>query len=688
VSDDHSPNLKKSHLAGNHWPSEKTIALVGIILIVLLAGWLRLGNLESIGYGNHYYTATVESMLKSWHNFFFVSAEPGGAVSVDKPPVGFWIQAVFAWFLGVNGLAVVLPEIIAGLASVVLVFHLVRRTFGTAAGLLAGLALAITPVVGATDRNNTIDSLLILTLLLAAWAWIKARGTSRMRFLLLGAALVGIGFNIKMLQAFLPLPAFFGLYLLGAREKFGRKIFKLFLAGLLLLVISLSWVTIVDLVPASERPYVGSSSDNSEWTLAIGYNGLSRLFGMGRNGGGAVTRPAANAIPNPVRPNRQAPAAGDNPTQFNPPVGPGNAPPAGLNRPGGAGMNTLGQPGILRLITGSLSKETSWLLPPALFGLLALVLGKFSWPLNARCQAAILWGGWLLTAGIFFSVASFFHEYYLAMLGAPMAALAGIGMIELWQWLQKKGWLGMAALAILAGMTLALQFIIAGNYLSVISWQPWVWALAALGIIAAFLAALLKNSTLLKIGFCLLLAAMLVTPLVWSVFTMQYSSVNQSLPAAFNGSMRGLENRGGLQINQPLLNYLQVNTQGIEYLMAVPSSMQGADYVLATGRPVLYMGGFNGSDAVVSAADLQFLVDNDRLRYIYLSPAAGNAQSQNEIYRWVVNSCKNVSGFETQTANMGNPDGTGGAPGGMGPSGGPGMVGRGFTQIALYDCAR
>ena len=224
---DRTLNHKKQNENKFHWPSEKTIAIIGIILIVLLAAWLRFSNLESIGYGNHYYTATVESMLKSWHNFFFVSAEPGGSVSVDKPPVGFWIQAVFAYFLGVNGIAVVLPEIIAGLLSVVLVFHLVRRSFGNAAGLLAGLALAITPVVVATDRNNTIDSLLIFTLLLAAWAWIKAAETSRMRYLILGAVLVGIGFNIKMLQAFLPLPAFFGLYLFGAKEKFGRKILKL-----------------------------------------------------------------------------------------------------------------------------------------------------------------------------------------------------------------------------------------------------------------------------------------------------------------------------------------------------------------------------------------------------------------------------------------------------------------------------
>ena len=667
------------------WHREKVLAIIGIILILLLAVWLRFSNLDSIGYGNHYYTATVKSLLQSWHNFFFVSAEPGGSVSVDKPPVGFWIQAVSAYFLGVNGFAVVLPEIIAGLLSVVLVFHLVRRSFGTAAGLMAGLALAITPVVVATDRNNTIDSLLILTLLLAAWAWIKATETSRMRFLLLGATLVGIGFNIKMLQAFLPLPAFIALYFLGAREKIGRKILKLALAGVLLVVISLSWVTIVDLVPADQRPYVGSSSDNSEWTLAIGYNGLSRLFGMGRNRGGPLTRPTVPGnLPFQPRPNQPLPRPGDNPGQMNPINPPVNA--GRVNRPGG-GMMNFGQPGALRLVVGPLSKEASWLLPVALLGLLTLlVISKVSWPLDERRLAAVLWGGWLLTAGVFFSIATFFHEYYLAMLGAPMAALVGIGLKDLWQLLQKNKWLGGLLLLLLAIATLALQWNIAKSFLADLSWLPWVWAVAGVGGIAVLLSILLKKQALQAPGVVLVIAALLITPLLWSAWTMQHSSVNQSLPAAFNGTTRELQNRGGLQVNQALLRFLQANTQGMEYLMAVPSSMQGADYVLATGRPVLYMGGFNGSDTVVGAEDLEYLVEEGRLRFIYFA-AGGNNQRQNDIQDWVVDNCRSVSRFNTQTSNFGNPDGTGGAPGGMGPAGGPGMPGQNNVPIALYDCA-
>src|SRR5258708_6334762 len=256
-------------------------AAVGAIL--LLAAGLLFYNLNALGYANHYYTAGVASMLQSWHNFFFVAAEPGASVSIDKPPVGLWLQAISAYFLGVNGFAMVLPEILCGLAAIVVLYHLVRRSFGAVAGLLAALVLAITPIVVATDRNNTIDSSLILTLLLATWAFIKATESGRLRYLLLGALLVGIGFNIKMLQAYLPLPAFYALYFLGARTTFWRKLCSLALASVLLLAVSFAWIAVVDLTPASQRPYVGSSGTNSELNLAIGYNGLQRLIGMGGN---------------------------------------------------------------------------------------------------------------------------------------------------------------------------------------------------------------------------------------------------------------------------------------------------------------------------------------------------------------------------------------------------------------------
>ncbi len=223
-----------------------------LVAIVLLAAGLRLTNLTALGFANHYYAAAVKSMLESWHNFFFVAAEPGGSVSVDKPPMGLWLQAISAKIFGLNTFGLLFPQLLAGLLSVVLLYYLVKRKFGVPAGLLAGLVLAITPVVVATDRNNTMDSTLIFTLLLAAWAYIKATETTRLRYLMLGGILVGIGFNIKMLEAYLPLPAFLLMYFLGAHEGWWRKLSKFFLSTIVLLVVSFSWALAVDFTPADQ----------------------------------------------------------------------------------------------------------------------------------------------------------------------------------------------------------------------------------------------------------------------------------------------------------------------------------------------------------------------------------------------------------------------------------------------------
>src|SRR5512147_1415046 len=190
--------LKKTILPG------VTIATVSVVIIMLLSLGLHLYNIQSIGDANAYYTAAVKSMLMSWKNFFFVVAEPGGSVTVDKPPLGLWIEAVFAYFLGVSGFSVSLPNIIAGILGIPLLYAMVKKYMGELAGLVAALVMAFTPVLVATNRNNTMDGMLVFLLLLAAWAFIRATETGKLRWLLVGALTVGLGFNIKMLQAFLP----------------------------------------------------------------------------------------------------------------------------------------------------------------------------------------------------------------------------------------------------------------------------------------------------------------------------------------------------------------------------------------------------------------------------------------------------------------------------------------------------
>jgi len=222
-------------------------------------------------------------------------------VSIDKPPLGFWLQAASAKIFGFTPFSIFLPQALAGVLSVVVLYHLVQRHFGVVAGLLAALALAISPISVVTNRNNTIDSTLVLVMLLGAWAVLRAAETGKLRWLLLCAVFVGLGFNIKMLEAYLVVPAYGLLYLLAAPRRIWVRIGQLALAALLLLTISLSWAVAVDLTPASQRPYVGSSQDNSELSLAIGYNGIQRLLGLfgvgGRNAGSSTSGNTTRQFP-------------------------------------------------------------------------------------------------------------------------------------------------------------------------------------------------------------------------------------------------------------------------------------------------------------------------------------------------------------------------------------------------------
>lgn len=606
--------------------------------IMALAGYLRLAHIADLGYANHYYTAAITSIGQSWHNFFFLAAEPGAALSVDKPPVGLWLQALSAQLFGINGFAMVLPQIVAGLLAILTLYRLVGRPFGPAAGLLAALALAITPVSVAIDRNNTMDSALILSLLLAAWAWSAAAETGRLRHLLLGAALVGIGFNIKMLQALLPLPAFYALYLLGARLPAGRKTLNLALATLVLAGVALAWALAVELTPSGRRPYIGSSATNSMVDLMLDYNGMKRLLGQDGALGTAGGRGA----------------------------GWGQAAP------------DLSNPDPLRLFKPALGKEASWLLPFGLVGLLALAASRSGRvPAPHAGSAALLWGGWLLSALVFFSLAEFFHEYYLAMLAPPLAALVGIGTVLLSRLAVIRPWLAGGLLIMGGGATLALQQNTLAVFDPAAGWRPLPPILAALGGATLLLASGRRSAGGWRIGAALTLGALHIAPLIWAAQTMLNPSANQSLPGAYAGAAR--RPPAGLEVNQALLDYLAPRTQAARYLFAVPTAMQGADYVIATGRPVLYLGGFLGIDPVVSAADLARLVAGGELRYVYwgasAGPPVGNAA---QITAWIAAACQPVGGFDSVAQNFGAPGGT---------TARPGPIVRGGYAIRLYDCA-
>src|SRR6266516_5954962 len=446
------------------WLAWHRLALMGITLVSIFMNFYQLG---ANGYSS-YYPAAIRSMMDSWYNFFFAAYDPGGFVSIDKPPVGFWLEVASAKLFGFNSVSILLPQALAGVLSVLLLYYLVRRHFGVVAGLLAALALALNPISILTNRNVTIDSTLTLVLLLGAWTVLKAAETGRLRWLLLTAFIVGIGFNIKTLEAYLVVPAYGLLYLLAAPKSIWKRIGHLALAGVVLLVVSFSWIAAVDLTPASQRPYVDSTQDNSELSLALGYNGIERLLGQfGRgfraNTPNRTTNAGRNRVP-PTNGNGGQTNTGRNVTgQQTTPGGGGFGGPGGIFATGG--------PGPLRLFTEPLGGQIVWLLPLAILGAVAL-----AWQRRPRLQSdrqqqsLVLWGAWLLTMGTFFSVAGFFHQYYMTEMAPAIAALFGIGLVTMWQDYRRAGWRGwLLPLALIA--TVAEQVYILTSYPA---WGQWM----------------------------------------------------------------------------------------------------------------------------------------------------------------------------------------------------------------------
>jgi len=681
----------------------RIIVAVGLGLVILLGAFLRLYQLGAYSIGNIYYAATVKSMLTSWHNFFFAAFEPGGSVSVDKPPLGFWIQALSAYFLGVNGFALALPNALAGVLSIPLLYSLVKKQFGVWAALIAALVLAVTPVAVSTERNNTIDGLLVFVLLLAVWAAWRSVASGKFRYLLLGAFIVGLGFNIKMLQAYMILPAIYALYLFGAKHAWWKRIVHLVIASLLLLVVSLSWVAIVDLTPADSRPYVGSSTNNTEMELIVGHNGLSRLFAQPRRGPASVRddRSAATTDAQPDQPLRpplqpysglpgqyQAPyswpgqvpygrspllpangLSGQNPTlpQANPIGNQSNLNPR--NSP------EIGRAGVLRLFSEPLVTEASWLLPLALLGILVMIgVVGWKWPLSEKHLAVVLWAGWLLPVALYFTFTTgLFHAYYLIMLGPPLAALVGATAWALGRVLLNRRWLGWALIALLSGLTLAFEIFTLKNYpqyaktvtaLSLVFWLSGI-------LILAWRA----DRWMRKLSLGLVILGLIVSPLTWSGLTTFNKSADVALPKAGPGDGNQPQNWSTdflTPIQQRILAYVEANTPAEGYLLATPNAREASAYILETGRPVLTFGGFMGSDNIIDASGVAQMVADGELRFILDTGELSNAKP--EIAAWVKQNCTPVF-----------IPGLGQRPTAQGPGAAP-LPGARQQTLTLFDC--
>lgn len=659
-------------LAGN---ARVSVALAAILA---LAAGLRFWGLEQSGYGNQYYAAAVASMSQSGHNFFYAAFDPGGFVSVDKPPLGLWVQVWSVQVFGFSGWSLLLPQALAGLLAVLALFWLVRRGFGPGAGLLAALLLALTPINVAADRNNTMDAQLVLTSLLAAGAALAAVERGRLRWLLAAALWLGVGFNIKMLQAVLIAPAVFGLYLLAAPLGWVKKLAHLALAGALFAALSLAWPLAVDLTPAEQRPYVGSSQNNTVMELIIGHNGAARLgplagwlglsTGRGPNAGAPAQPPGQFQPGQPPlgRPPQGQP--GQLPPGQLPPGQTGQLPPTG----GRVGGDETGAAGPLRLFNAQLAGQASWFLPLALVSLLVLsaAAGR-SW--NPRQINLWFWGLWLIPQVVFFSYAGLFHRYYLEMMSPAIAALAGAGGVAaLEQLTSGRRWpLALAGLGTAAGELIIL------TQTDTARWSVWLMPAVAGAALLGLLGLLVSDGRWRRGAAGLGLAGLLIAPGAYAL-TPVLSGGDLALPYAGPELLTraAAPRRGGqTPAANALTQYLLSRRSGERYLAATQNANTAAPLILATGEPVMALGGFSGGDPILTATELEGRVAAGEVRF-FLLPAAGRAPGvgngpapgPSAAGQWAASRCRLVPEREWQAPGQPTAAGPGGAQ-------------------QLYDCA-
>jgi 4-amino-4-deoxy-L-arabinose transferase-like glycosyltransferase len=620
-----------------------------LLIIALLSAFLNLFNIWKDQYANSYYTAAVTSMLQSLHNFFFASFDPAGFVTVDKPPVAFWVQTIFAKIFGVHGWSVILPQALAGVGSVFLIYALVKPTFGRTAARFASLIFACTPIAVAVSRTNNIDSLLVFTLLLATWMLFRGIRNQKLPWVLGAFAMIGIGFNMKMLQAYMVLPAFYLFYLLAYKKEWRRKLGVLAVSTILMVAISASWAVVVDSIPKDNRPYIGSSQTNSVLELAFGYNGISRLTGMNKGGQGPVgmsNRPFVNQDGDRMR-NQQM-----NPWGMIPPEGiapNGNnvhSPLSGFRGGGpqgqGGGAFGTGQPGPLRLFQKELSGQISWLLPFVAFSCVGLLAGiRRRKALTSKQLETLFWLAWLLPGMVFFSVAGFFHHYYMIMLAPSIAALAGAGWVELWnRYRNRKSW---TMWLLPAGILISTGFelYILNPYQNQIG-IGWSIGIGAAGIGIALVLCLAARKE--KLTFVPAMAGMLVllvAPLFWATTPLLYGD-NEVMPQAGPiqqgiGPKMGMGSGPNSEINTKLLEYVTQHNTGETYLFATTDSHSADTYIIKTGKAVMAMGGFSGSDPILTVEKLKEMVKNNEVKYFLIPSGSGfgGRSGNSEVLNWI-----------------------------------------------------
>ncbi|MFD1815610.1 ArnT family glycosyltransferase [Rhodococcus gannanensis] len=477
-----------------------------------------LWNLNSSGWANSFYSAAVQAGSESWKAFFFGSSDAANSITVDKPPASLWVMALSVRAFGLNSWAILVPQVLMGVGSVALLWATVRRHFGASAGLLAGLVLAVTPVAALMFRFNNPDALLVLLMLAAAWALLRAIEDGRTRWLVLTGVFVGFGFLTKQLQVMLVVPPLALTYLLFGPPKLGKRIAQLFAALGAMIVSAGWWLLAVELWPADSRPWIGGSQDNSILELTLGYNGLGRLNG---NEVGSVT---------PGGGRNAADAAG---------YAMGGGMPAG-----GPGGGMWGETGIGRMFDAAQGGQIAWLLPAALILAVAgIVLSGKAVRTDGKRATFVLFGTWLATTTLVFSfMAGIFHSYYTVAMAPMIGALVGAGAVTVWRH-RDRLWVRIVSAATMA-LTAVWAWELLGRSADFVPWLRWVilvvGVLAAVGLLLPRLTGALAAVT----ATAAVLAA-LAGPTAYAVDTIATPHAGSIVTAGPNTGGMGFGGRGG-----------------------------------------------------------------------------------------------------------------------------------------------
>lgn len=588
-------------------------------LPLLLAGTavLYLWGLGSNGWANDYYAAAAQAATQSWKAWLFGSLDAGNAITVDKPPAAMWVMGLSGRLFGFNEFTLLLPQALMGVAAVAVLYATVKRTNGAGAGLLAGTALAVTPVAALMFRYDNPDALLVLLLVVAAYCTVRAVEHGSYRWMALTGVAVGFAFLTKMLQAFLPVPALALAFLVAAPISLWRRIGALLIAGVAVVVSAGWYVALVQLWPADSRPYIAGSTDNTLLQLALGYNGVQRILGGGGPGGGG-----------------------------------GHGPGGEHEGPFGGSVLFGGQPGVTRMFGPSFGTEASWLLPAALLG-----MGAVAWltwraaRTDRRRAALLLWGGWLLVTAVVFSfMDGTIHPYYVVALAPAVAAVVGMAGAELWR--RRAAVVPRTVLAVMVAATGAWAFVLLGRTPDWLSALRWVALAGALVVAVAFVVGVPRGP---RVAAGLAVAAVLVgaaAPAVWTIATVagrQGGPIAMSGPAKPGGGF-GFGGPGGPEgkpdggpfgfHDDPELQTLVAEAGNYRWAAAAIGSMQVSGLELKTTESLMAIGGFTGGDPSPTLHEFQQYVADGQVRYFLASdrgpgPGMHRDGSAADITSWV-----------------------------------------------------